>query len=316
MPMCFSLIASRDSCFRSSFSSAGLKSTTTDLGEGTIIHSWVPKHPSPSKPTLLLIHGIGANAMWQWHEFITPLTSRFNLYVPDLIFFGDSYSSRSERSESFQARCVMGLMEAHDVKGKMHVAGISYGGFVAYSMAAQYGERIERLVLCCAGICAEEKDMEKGMFQVKSVEEAVSILLPQRAAQVRQLMKISFYKPATNVPSCFLNDFIEVMCTDHLKERRELIEELHKDRQMSDLPKITHPTLIIWGEHDLVFPMELAHRLKRQIGETAELVTIKNAGHAINVEKPKEMQKYMKSFLLDPLPQPKQEKHSNGHKVD
>lgn len=54
----------------------------------------------------------------------------------------------------------------------------------------------------------------------------------------------------------------------------------------------------------------------RQIGESAELVTIKNAGHAINVEKPKEMYKHMKSFLLDPLPQPKQEKQSNGHKVD
>ncbi|KAK9904497.1 hypothetical protein M0R45_000720 [Rubus argutus] len=261
MPMCFSLIASRDSCLRYSFSSAGLKSTTTDLGEGTIIHSWLPKHPSPSKPTLLLIHGIGANAMWQWHEFITPLTSRFNLYIPDLIFFGDSYSSRPERSETFQAQCVMGLMEAHGVRGRMLVAGISYGGFVAYSMARSWGED-EKLVLCCAGVCAEEKDMEKGMFQC---------------------------------PSCFLNDFIEVMCTEHVQERRELIQALHKDRKMSDLPKITHPTLIIWGEHDLVFPMELAHRLKRQIGDSAELVTIKNAGHAIN---------------------PKQEKQSNGHKVD
>lgn len=54
----------------------------------------------------------------------------------------------------------------------------------------------------------------------------------------------------------------------------------------------------------------------RQIGESAELVTIKNAGHAINVEKPKEMYKHMKSFFLDPLPQPKEEKQSNGHKVD
>ncbi|KAI5324650.1 PREDICTED: monoacylglycerol lipase [Prunus dulcis] len=315
MPGCFSLTASRDRCFRYSFSSHGLKSTTTDLGEGTIMHCWVPKSHSQSKPTLLLIHGIGANAMWQWHEFVAPLASRFNLYIPDLIFFGDSFSTRPDRSETFQAQCVVGLLEAHGVK-KMSVAGISYGGFVAYSMAAQFGERIERLVLCCAGVCTEEKDMEKGMFQVRSVEEAVSILLPQRPQQVRQLLKISFHKPAKNVPSCFLNDFIEVMCTEHLQERKGLIQALHKDRKLSDLPKISHPTLIIWGEHDLVFPLELAHRLKRQIGESSQLVILKNAGHAINVEKPKEMYKHMKSFLIDPLPPPKQESRSNGRKVD
>lgn len=54
----------------------------------------------------------------------------------------------------------------------------------------------------------------------------------------------------------------------------------------------------------------------RQIGESSQLVILKNAGHAINVEKPKEMYKHMKSFLIDPLPPPKQESHSNGRKVD
>lgn len=219
MPGCFSIIASRDRCFRYSFFSSGLKSTTTDLGDGTVMHCWAPKNHSPSKPTLLLIHGIGANAMWQWHGFVSPLVSRFNLYIPDLVFFGDSYSSRPERSEIFQARCVMALMDAHGVK-KMMVTGISYGGFVAYRMAAQFGERIDRLVLCCAGVCTEEKDMENGMFQVKSVEEAMNVLLPQKTQHVRDLMKISFYKPVKNVPSCFLNDFIEViypvLCLDFL----------------------------------------------------------------------------------------------------
>ncbi|KHN06571.1 Monoacylglycerol lipase ABHD6 [Glycine soja] len=104
------------------------------------------------------------------------------------------------------------------------------------------------------------------------------------------------------------------MCTDNRQERKELIETLHKDRKLSNLPKITQPTLIIWGEKDLVFPMELAHRLQRHLGENAQLVVIKNAGHALNVEKPKEMYKNLKSFLLDPAtPTPTAQKnHSNG----
>ncbi|KAI4317281.1 hypothetical protein L6164_025164 [Bauhinia variegata] len=314
MARCFSCTASRDWCYRYSFSNAGLKSTTTDLGDGTIMHCWVPKTHKESKPTLVLIHGIGANAMWQWNEFVSPLTYRFNVYVPDLVFFGDSYTTRPERSESFQAKCVMGLMEAHGVR-TMNVVGISYGGFVAYSLASQFPEKLEKLVLCCAGVCLEEKDMDEGMFKVKTVDEAVSILLPQTPEKMKQLLQLTFVKPVKVLPTCFLNDFIDVMCTEHRQQRKELIQALHKDRKLSDLPKITQPTLIIWGEQDQVFPIELAHRLKRHIGEKAQLVVIKNAGHAINVEKPKELYKNLKSFLIDPYTPSKQE-NGNGRKVD
>lgn len=216
MGKCFSFTASRDNCFRYSFSTSGLKSTTTDLGDGTVMHCWVPKSHKETKSTLLLIHGMGANAMWQWNDFISPLAAHFNLYVPDLLFFGDSYTTRPERSESFQAQCVAAVMEAHGVK-KMDVVGISYGGFVAYSMASQFEKMVKRLVLCCAGVCLEDKDMDEGMFKVKSVDEAASILLPQKPEKVRDLMRLSFYKPVKRVPSCFLNDFIEVSVLCSLK---------------------------------------------------------------------------------------------------
>lgn len=148
--------------------------------------------------------------MWQWNEFISPLSSKFNIYVPDLLFFGESYTSRPERTEAFQAQCVMRTMEVHGVK-RMTVVGLSYGGFVAYSMAAQFPEAVEKVVLGCAGVSLEEKDMENGMFVVKSVEEAADVLLPQSPDKLKELMKFSFYKPAKiAVPSCFLADFIDV----------------------------------------------------------------------------------------------------------
>lgn len=316
MAKCFSFTTTRDRCYRSSFNTAGLRSSTTDLGDGTIIHFWVPKSHTQSKPTLLLIHGLGANAMWQWNDFISPLMTRFNVYVPDLLFFGDSYTTRPERSEQFQAQCVMRVMETLGVS-RLSVVGISYGGFVGYSLAAQYKDQVEKLVLCCAGVCLEEKDMDEGMLQVKTVDEAVNILLPQTVDKIRELLRLSFYKPQRGVPSCFLNDFIHVMCTENRQERKELVHVLHKNRKLEDLPKITQPTLIIWGEHDKIFPVELAHRLKRHLGENAELVILKNAGHAINMEKPKELLKHTKAFLVNPLPQVKKDKsYSNGVKED
>ncbi|MED6132194.1 hypothetical protein PIB30_017046 [Stylosanthes scabra] len=311
----FSITAYRNRRFRNSFSSAGLKSTTTDLGDGTLIHCWVPKSHNQSNPSLLLIHGFGANAMWQWNHFLPSFTPRFNVYVPDLLFFGESFTTRPERSESFQARCLMALMDAHGVT-KMSAAGISYGGFVLYSMAAQFPERIEKVVLCCSGVCAEEKDIDGGISKVKSVEEAVSLLVPENPQKMKELFSLTFVKPIKLMPSWFLNDFIRVMCSENRTQRKELIEALIKDRKLSDLPKISQPTLIIWGEQDQLFPLELAHRLKRHLGENAELVIIKNAGHALNVEKPKEMAKNINSFLINSTAPSKEESQRNGSKVD
>ncbi|OVA14217.1 Alpha/beta hydrolase fold-1 [Macleaya cordata] len=311
MTKCFSFTASRDWCYRYTFAHAGLKSISTDLGDGTTIHCWVPKTIKPSKPNLLLIHGFGANAMWQWSDLLRPFVPRFNLYVPDLLFFGQSFTTRPERSESFQALCLMKLMEAHQVQ-KMSFIGVSYGGFVGYSLAAQFPEAVEKAVLCCAGVCLEEKDLRDGLFRVSDLDEAASILLPQTPEKLRTLVGMSFVKPAKTMPSWFLRDFIEVMCTEYIEEKRELLREILKDRRLSNLPKITQPTLIVWGEQDQIFPLELGHRLKRyHLGENAELVVIKNAGHAVNLEKIKEFYKYLKAFLIDNLPV--NDQHSSHH---
>lgn len=237
MSKCFSFTASRDWCLRSSFSGSGLRSTITDFGDGTVMHCWVPKSRKEARPNLILLHGLGANAMWQWGDLIRRVASHFNIYVPDLVFFGDSYSTRPDRSDSFQAECVMRVMEANSVK-KMRVVGLSYGGFVAYRMAAQYKEAVERVVICCAGVCLEEKDLGEGLFPV-DLEEAVEILLPQTVDKIRELMQYTFVRPPMRMPTCLLNDFIDEMCRDNVEEKKELIKALPKGRKLSELPKIS-----------------------------------------------------------------------------
>jgi pimeloyl-ACP methyl ester carboxylesterase len=178
MARCLSFTAYRDWFYRYSFAKAGLRSLSSNLGDGTIIHCWVPRSANHQNPVDLLLHGFGANAMRQYGKHLQMFTSRFNVYVPDLLFFGESCTSRPERTGSFQAQCVMRLMEAHGVH-RMNLVGISYGRFVGYSMAAQFQEKIERVVLCCAGVSLEEKDTNNGLFVVSNLDEAATILLPQ-----------------------------------------------------------------------------------------------------------------------------------------
>lgn len=307
MTKCFSLTASRNWCLRSTFSSSGLRSTITDLGDGTTVHCWVPKTRKETRPDLLLLHGLGANAMWQWGPDILPrFIHLFNVYVPDLVFFGDSYTTRPDRSDSFQAQCVYRVMEANSVK-RMRVVGLSYGGFVAYSLAAQFPAAVERVVICSSGVCLEEKDLADGLFPVKTLEEAAEILLPQTPEKMKELMRFTFVKPPVKTPNCILVDFIDEMNREHVQEKKELVIALAKDRKLSEIPKIPHPTLIIWGDKDQIFPLELGYRLKRHLGDNADMVVIKGTGHAYLLEKPKEFCKHLKSFLLPenpPIPSP------------
>lgn len=211
MTQCFSLTETRNRCYRSTFTGSGLRSTITDLKDGTIMHCWVPATCNESKPNLLLVHGLGANALWQWGDIIRHLTPHFNVYVPDLVFFGGSYTTRPERGEEFQAECVMRVLEGRRV-GKMTVVGLSYGGFVVYSLAVKYREVVERVVVCGSGVCLEERDIKEGVFPVCDLEEACSILVPLTPAKLRELVRYTFFRPPPVAwfPSCFLHDFIHV----------------------------------------------------------------------------------------------------------
>ncbi|CAI9116659.1 OLC1v1017864C1 [Oldenlandia corymbosa var. corymbosa] len=96
----------------------------------------------------------------------------------------------------------------------MSLVRMSYGGFVAYSMAAQFKECVERVVICCAGVCLEEKDIKNRLFPVNDVDVAAAILLPETAETMRELLLYAFVKPPKALPSCLLNDFIDTTATN------------------------------------------------------------------------------------------------------
>lgn len=103
MTSCVSFTAHRDRCYRCSFTSAGLRPSSTSLPDGTVVRCWAPRDPDPARPSLLLLHGFGANATWQWDPYLRPLIAAgFNVYIPDLLFFGGSFTPLPDRSESFQ----------------------------------------------------------------------------------------------------------------------------------------------------------------------------------------------------------------------
>jgi pimeloyl-ACP methyl ester carboxylesterase len=226
---------------------------------------------------VLLLHGFGASATWQWAPYLRSLLAAgLDPIVPDLLFFGASSSTLPDRSETFQARTIKSAMDGMGVR-RFSVVGVSYGGFVGYRMAAMYPEAVEQVVLVSSGVCLEEKDLAAGLFPVSDIGEAAELLVPRRPAEVRRLVKLTFVRPPPIMPSIFLKDYInvrsdsslrkfrfpsarsvasfldgrwrirlmnQVMGSDHIQEKTELLHALIAERKLSDIPKIRQVVIL------------------------------------------------------------------------
>jgi pimeloyl-ACP methyl ester carboxylesterase len=103
----FSPTSLMDKYLANRFRSAGLVSKFVEIDSDgtTVLHCWVPKERSAGrveKPALVMLHGFGSTAVWQWYKQIPALQPFFDVYVPDLLFFGQSFTRKKERTEIFQ----------------------------------------------------------------------------------------------------------------------------------------------------------------------------------------------------------------------
>ncbi|CAD5332329.1 unnamed protein product [Arabidopsis thaliana] len=277
-----------EALLRRRFSSAGLSLQTLSIDSETTIQFWGPPPSSSSentqKPSLLLLHGFGPSAVWQWSHQVKPLSHFFRLYVPDLVFFGGSSSSGENRSEMFQALCMGKLMEKLEVE-RFSVVGTSYGGFVAYNMAKMFPEKVEKVVLASSGVNLRRSDNEAFIARAKC-HRIKEVMLPASATDLRRFSGMKMY-------------------SEKREEKAELLEGLSigKDDKTNVSP-IQQDVMLIWGEQDQVFPLKMAHDLKEMLGTKATLKVIQKTSHIPQTEKSKEFNGFVMSFLLPPSPSP------------
>ncbi|CAN1162135.1 Uncharacterized protein Mb2734 [Linum perenne] len=262
----------------------------------TTLHFWISGHRHVARPSIVLIHGFGGNSRWQFYHQIKHLSEKFNVYIPDLLFFGKSHSSRTDRSIEFQARCIREGLRKLGLE-RYTVVGLSYGGYVAYRMAEVYVEEVEKVVIISSGICQSKEEMEEEMKKLgdQKIEE---LLLPEKAEDVRKMVKLAMYKSRRFLfaPDFVLRGFIKAISNQNKKEKLELVDHLI-NTQHSKPPIITQETLLIWGEQDLIFPLHLAYQLQRHLGGKARVEVLKETGHGANIDSPEEVNRLITSFV-------------------
>ncbi|KAK6927204.1 Alpha/beta hydrolase fold-1 [Dillenia turbinata] len=348
---CFSLVNFYERFLRRTFVSAGLSARRLEIDQHTTLHFWGPtppkqEKPAPAsspkstekKPALILIHGFGPPPLWQWRPQVQYLSAFFELYVPELVFFGGSTTSRSERSEVFQAEMVARLMEKLRVE-RYSVMGTSYGGFVSYHMARLWPERVEKVVIASSGVNRALKDGEE-LIKRAQVDKVEDLMLPQTPSQLRGLLRLAVFRRTSRLPDFFLRDFLQVPLlffppsrtleipivvihgswigvtsvgiggwvlgragastyNDNREAKIELLEGLTLGRgDVADISPLQQEVLLVWGEHDQIFPLQLATELRKLLGEKTKLEVIKSTSHVPQTEEPEEFNRIVKGFLV------------------
>jgi pimeloyl-ACP methyl ester carboxylesterase len=250
---------------------------------------------------VILIHGFGGS-MWQWEHQQVPLSAHLRVVTPDLIGSGLSDKPNIEYLPDQMLDYFLSFMDALQIR-QATLVGNSMGAGLAIGMALAHPARVSKLILV-GGLPANVREK----LTSPSIKRAVDTSAPSwfvsfgnwlfGGMMIESVLKEIVHDPALLTPAV-------IERSNRNRQRPGLIAPvlsvrdtlpLWEDGFAKRIGDITHPTLILWGEEDRVFPIAVGEELQRTIKD-ASLVRIPGAGHIPQWERPDVANQAMLDFL-------------------
>ena len=251
-----------------------------------------------SNPTLILIHGYTASTyVWQ---AVAPMLADENFHVVAVDLLGFGFSEKPawfEYSIVSQARMIERFMDRLGI-GRAVLVGSSYGGAIASTVALDYPERVEKLVLVSAVINDEAKNNRLlRLTAMRGVGEIVSPFLLDSKRFLRYRMRRTIapvnHHLITDERIASVGNPIRAKNAHH-----SILASARKwdaNRIENDAHLINHPTLLIWGEDDNIIPVRNGEKLYDTI-LNSRLVVLKDCGHVPPEENPERFVELVSEF--------------------
>lgn len=253
-----------------------------------------------SAPPVILIHGfISSNLIWS--DVLLPLAAEgFRVIAPDLPGYGYSEKPGSaEYTIESQARAVLGLMDRLQID-KATVVGASYGGAVAASMALDYPQRVERLVL--VGAVTNDEPKKKMLLRISRLPllgDVVTPLFLGSRCVLRKRTEQMYRRLGRPVDERKLEARHHLLATANVhRAMLRTARRWNANRIQRQARLITQPTMLVWGEEDTHIPIKQAFLLREAIPHN-RLVIFRNSGHLPPTEYPEQFVKVVTDFLRD-----------------
>ncbi|MDG1279548.1 MAG: alpha/beta hydrolase [Algoriphagus sp.] len=181
------------------------------------------------------------------------------------------------------------------VKGPVHFAGLSMGGFVGMRLAARHSKLIKSLILLDTSANPEPVENLPKYKMLNGIVKWFGVIPPV----ANQVMPIMFAQSWLNDP---INKesikFWKKQLSSNKKSITGPVEGvIYRKGVENELSKINCPAMIIVGDEDVATKPEKAKFIQMGIkGSKLHMVT--GAGHSSSIEKPEEINKLIKEWLI------------------
>ncbi len=257
-----------------------------DAGEG---------HP------VILIHGFGGS-MWQWENQYSPLSRQFRVIIPDLIGSGISDKPDTVYSPEQLLHFFLEFMDILEIP-QATLIGNSMGAGLAMAIALDHPHRVTNLILI-SGFPAQVADSVASPEFRRLLAHRPPLWLATIGNQIagrgttERFLKEMVYKPSLISAPVIERSFRNRQRGDLLRPLYSLLDHLDnwEAQYGKRLNHISQPTLLLWGGHDRVFPIDVGKALKSLIPQ-AEWHIIPEAGHLPQWEQPQIVNPLISQFL-------------------
>ena len=254
-------------------------------------------------PPVVFVHGLGGN--WQnWLENLPAVAQHRRAIAMDLPGFGESEMPADKITISSYGRWVDELLERLELD-RVAVVGNSMGGFIGAEIAISYAVRVDRLVLTAAAGITSTTLHRRPLLAGARIAAGAAAFAASRSREVvarprlRHLVFGTVFRHPTRMPPDIL---IECVKGSGSRGFLPALDALTSYDFTDRLPEVRCPTLLVWGDKDMLVPLRDADEYARHIPH-ARMVVFEDVGHVPMIERPRAFNEVVLEFLADDGPE-------------
>ncbi|HLI27321.1 MAG TPA: alpha/beta fold hydrolase [Chloroflexota bacterium] len=232
---------------------------------------------------LLYLHGAGITNVWL--PFHARLAAGCHLLAPDLLGFGRT--DRPHWLDTVQDFVIhyLDLLDALGLE-RVHVAGLSLGGWIAAELAVWASHRLKSLTLIDPA----------GLYLPGCEVPDLFVLDPA------QIVRLLVHDPALAERLLAVPETPE-LAAQRLKGQVTLARVawnpyLYDPKLSQRLHRVRVPTQLLWGAEDRLFPLAMAAAWRAGLPE-ARLLVLPDCGHLPPIERPEQCADAISRFVSE-----------------
>jgi pimeloyl-ACP methyl ester carboxylesterase len=236
---------------------------------------------------ILCIHGLTANCRF-WDCLASALSPRHKIIAMDLR--GRGLSDKPPTGYSIKHHCkdIAALIDDQGLERPV-LMGHSLGAFISLAFAAQYPEKVDRLILVDGGGKLSETQMANVFAGIKPSLDRLGQIFPSLETYLSQMKEAPYLQPWNSSMETYFRYEIEkarggIRSRVHPKHIEEETKNLKKVDSREFYRKVKVPTLILratkgmLAEDDLLLPEDVVEQMVHMI-PNAKRVDVEGANH-------------------------------------